>query len=520
MKPSALATAAFGLLWQSFVAAAGAAGGGGGGSAAPASSPPGGDVVIAPATAPLVVEPAGFAPPQVFANENLVQAINLERNYAKESVNVVVENVSEEPQAAYYVPFAADKIARVGAFEARDRKNPDAGVFDAAVVEFDDQSPTQYYRVALPSPLAPGAKQTLSISYFVLKAYTPLPAAIDQDDTQFLQYEFSATWLSAYPTRKQKTEVKAGSTNVPDYTRVAADGGAAPAEGPVVQGSKLTYGPFSARPTGATTPAAVRFEFTKPVTHVARLDRDVEVSHWGGNVAFEERYDLHNRGANLSVLFDRARWARGQYLKPTTHALKEMRFPLRPGSADLYYTDVIGNVTTSRFNPGPRSGAGIALLEARPRYPVFGGWRYPFTIGWNSDAKNWVRNAPGAAGHVLAVPFLEGLHSAEGAEYADVQLRIILPEGAENIRLHTTLPATTITSIAIETHRTFLDTLGRPAIVVRAHNLVDELRDRDVVVAYEVPLAAQLRKPVVVFASAMVVFAAWAVVGRMEVRFS
>lgn len=178
-------------------------------------------------------------------------------------------------------------------------------------------------------------------------------------------------------------------------------------------------------PAGASLPAKIRFEFTKPVLHVNSLQRDIEVSHWGGNVAFEERFDLVHLGANLSSQFNRVKWAQSAYYNPNTFALKELKFPLLAGSADPYYTDAIGNVSTSRFRSGKRE----ASLEVKPRYPVFGGWRYPFTIGWNSDAKNFLRGVQGD-GYVLNVPFIEGPRQAEGVEYEAVQVRVILPEGA------------------------------------------------------------------------------------------
>ena len=93
---------------------------------------------------------------------------------------------------------------------------------------------------------------------------------------------------------------------------------------------------------------------------------------------------------------------------------------------DAYYTDVVGNVSTSRFRTNKRE----ALLEAKPRYPVFGGWKYPFTIGWNSDAKNFLRKTQ-AGGYVLNVPFMEGPKQAEGVEYKEVNIQVLLPEGAE-----------------------------------------------------------------------------------------
>jgi oligosaccharyltransferase complex subunit alpha (ribophorin I) len=279
-------------------------------------------------------------------------------------------------------------------------------------------SETQYYRIRLPEPLSPGGQQTIGISFYYIRAYSPLPAAISQDSQQFLAYDFSVYCQSAYTTLKQKTEVKLPSNIIPDYTKIG--------DHPEKQGSKLTYGPFDEQPAGAHNPARVRFEFTRPVLHVASLERDIEVSHWGGNVAFEERYDLHHRGANLSSEFSRVKWQKSQYTNPTTYALKELRFPLGAGSADLYYVDVIGNVSTSRMHSTRRE----VVLETRPRYPLFGGWKYPFTIGWNADARSFLRRTA-SGGFVLNVPLLEGPKQLEGVEYGEVNLQVLLPEGAE-----------------------------------------------------------------------------------------
>lgn len=285
-------------------------------------------------------------------------------------------------------------------------------------------SDIQYYRIRLPAPLKAGGQQTLGISFYYLKAYSPLPASIEQTDSQYLNYEFSVYAQSAYTTTKQKTEVKAGSATVPDYTKLPGSGDVK--EFPQKQGSKLTYGPFDEKPAGAVSPASVRFEFTKPISHVSELERDIEISHWGGNVAFEERYTLQHRGANLSSQFNRVKWAQAQFMNPTSYALKELKFPLQVGSADAYFTDTIGNVSTSHFRSNKRE----ATLELKPRYPVFGGWKYPFTIGWNSNAANFLRKTA-AGGFVFKAPFIEGPKQNEGVEYESVSIRVLLPEGAE-----------------------------------------------------------------------------------------
>ncbi|KAL2209913.1 Ribophorin I [Sarocladium strictum] len=467
---------------------------------------------LAAAGSSKVVLPTEFKPPQVFKNANLVHIISLEKNYVKEQINVLIENVAKEPQDEYFVPFTFEQLSRVGGFEVKDRKDATVEI-GAEVVEFDATSDVQYYRIHLPTPLKPGAQQTLSISFFYLKAYYPLPATIKQDDQQYLAHDFSVYAPSAYPTTKQKTEVKAGSATIPDYTKMAGSGDIS--EFPQKQGSKLTYGPFGEQPAGAVSPAQIRFEFTKPVTHVSELERDIEVSHWGGNVAFEERYVLHHLGANLTDNFNRVKWAQSQYFSPTTYALKEIKIPLQVGSEDPYFTDTIGNVSTSRFRSNKRE----ASLELKPRYPIFGGWKYPFTIGWNANAANFVRKTA-SGGYVFKTPFLEGPKQVEGIEYEQVNLRVLLPEGATNVKIFTDIPDTSIVESSVDVHNTFLDTIGRTSIIIKARNLVDEFRDRQLILSYDLPLSSTLRKPLVVFGSMMGIFVATWAVGKIQMGFS
>ena len=220
---------------------------------------------------------------------------------------------------------------------------------------------------------------------------------------------------SAYPVEKQKTKIKFPSVDVRDYTGE-----------PERQGSTFTYGPYEKAPAGAEEEASVRYEFTKPLIHASLLERDIEVSQWGGNIATEERYWLTNQGAHLSTQFSRLQWAMTQHYPGPTSALKELKMPLKIGSVDPYFTDDIGNVSTSRF----RSGAREANLELKPRYPVFGGWKYNFKVGWNNNLKAFLRKLKMGDGYVLRMPFLEGPKMGEGVSYAKIELRFILPEGA------------------------------------------------------------------------------------------
>ncbi|MDA4132086.1 MAG: dolichyl-diphosphooligosaccharide--protein glycosyltransferase subunit 1 [Thaumarchaeota archaeon] len=91
------------------------------------------------ATASHVRLPATFKPPQVFKNTNLVHIISLEKNFAKESINVAIENIDKEPQDEYYIPFTPDEMERIGGIEVKDRKDANVGPFKVQAVEYDPE---------------------------------------------------------------------------------------------------------------------------------------------------------------------------------------------------------------------------------------------------------------------------------------------------------------------------------------------------------------------------------------------
>lgn len=71
-----------------------------------------------------------FKPPQVFQNVNLVRNTNLDKGYVRETINIVIENIDQEAQSEYYLPFEYDVMAKVGGLEVRDKKKTDQGRFD------------------------------------------------------------------------------------------------------------------------------------------------------------------------------------------------------------------------------------------------------------------------------------------------------------------------------------------------------------------------------------------------------
>ncbi|KAK2740222.1 dolichyl-diphosphooligosaccharide--protein glycosyltransferase subunit 1 [Onygenales sp. PD_40] len=470
-----------------------------------------------------LVLPSNFSPPQVFKNTNLLRNINLEKGYVRETVNVVVENIDKGPQDRYFLPFPTETIGKIGGLEVRDKNEPAKGKFAVEATQLLPSSAYQFFIVHLPTPLPASSQTTLSISYYLLHSLTPLPAAIEQDAKQYLTYTFSPYAPSAYTTSNQKTKVKFPNTDIPEYT-TTTDIKTGDGPDPERQGSTYTYGPYKSSPPSPSSPAVdpitVRYEFTKPLIACTLLERDIEVSHWGSNLATEERLWLRNDGASLSKHFSRVAWALKSYQNLPSSSMAEIKVPLKPGSVDPYFTDDIGNVSTSRFRPSPPNKKRDALLELRPRYPVFGGWKYSFRIGWNNALENFLRRV-GAEGYVLRVPFLEGPKMPEGVQYERVELRVILPEGAKNVHYElvegTGMPARDQVRDEVTLHKTFMDTVGRTVLGLSVENVVDECRDGWVVITYDYPSLEILRKPLTIAAGLFGVFVTVWGLGRLDV---
>lgn len=135
-----------------------------------------------------------------------------------------------------------------------------------------------------------------------------------------------------------------------------------------------------------------------------------------------------NRAAGLKGHFNRVMFQQAAYYNPPSVAMRAIWVPLMPDARDAYYIDDIGNVSTSAFTRGDGRNK-AAILDLKPRYPVFGDWKFKFKIGWDRELSGAVRKLKEGDTHVLRVPFLEGPKEREGVEYDRVVSRFILPEG-------------------------------------------------------------------------------------------
>lgn len=425
---------------------------------------------------------------------NSLRTIDLQKSYVRETRNVVIENNSDRPQSIYRVPISnhnGNNDEKKNLIKVKEKQS---------TVPIHWRQTETCYEINLPREIEPKGKITLSLSSVTVDRLVPIPFQMEQNGKQFLQFSTNATLPSFYETQREKIKIKVKSGEIASYT----EGGEKQSDG------IITYGPYGSKETvNPPETIVIRYEHTAPITQIAQFEREIQVSHLGGNIAFEEHYALFNKAAKLKHQFDRIAYAQSAYYNPQSTAIKHMNFKLQIGARDAYFVDEIGNVSTSRF----RSNSREASLEIRPRYPVFGGWNYSFAIGWNNDLDQYLHiNPNNPKKYLLCVPFLEG---ADDVAYGSVAWKLVLPEGASNVELATRVP---VLSMRHSVEKTFMDTIGRTVVTLTARDLTDEGGRQDVCVAYEYSTGLTLRKPLVVTMAVFAVFLASLVGSRLPTK--
>ncbi|THD26423.1 Dolichyl-diphosphooligosaccharide--protein glycosyltransferase subunit 1 [Fasciola hepatica] len=187
----------------------------------------------------------------------------------------------------------------------------------------------------------------------------PKPKELLQGDNQYVKYTGDVYFYSHYSTEEQVTNILLPVGELLHHTSTPD---------PVTKsGNKLTYGPYKEKPA---------------LSHVNQLTRHIEISHWG-NVAVEETLEIINAGAKLRGSFSRYDFDLGKGRKS---AVASFKTALPAAAKHIYYRDEIGNISTSTVSE---------LLDAvevrlQPRFPLFGGWKTQYTLGYNVPAHEFL----------------------------------------------------------------------------------------------------------------------------------
>eukprot|EP00899_Mesostigma_viride_P011028 jgi/Mesvir1/19927/Mv13195-RA.1 len=429
-------------------------------------------------------------------NVDVSREIDLDGQLATVSIKLEVKNDDKKAAEQYLLSIPADLAAQLSYAEVSETDDSGEPVRELALAPASAPAGAPknltYFAIDLsPSPLASGASITLDVYLVYARIMQALPAEISQAEVQKMVYVGQAYFVSPYATKKQATKVVLPSPLVESFTKVE----------PVEQtDSGLSYGPYKDVAPFSFSTLRIHFENNRPFIYIDKLVREIEVSHWG-NVYVEETYKMRHGGAKHKGTFSRLDYQRNPAANGAA-SFNGLRATL-PGTVhSVYYRDGIGNISTSglRMNPGAD-----ADLEIAPRFPLFGGWSTEFTLGYSLPLSSAVFHAPrgSPAGLVLNISLSSPF---QDVSIQELELRIVLPEGASPVS-HVVKHVIGQVAASRDVKYSYLDTSGRPVLVLRLANLVED-HNQPLLVYYDFSPLSLLKEPLLVTFALLLFFAA------------
>ncbi|PNH06279.1 hypothetical protein TSOC_007366 [Tetrabaena socialis] len=327
------------------------------------------------------------------------------------------------------------------------------------------------HSVKLAGPLPPTEVASVTVNAVLAKAQVAYPAELTQIESQLMLFKDNVYVLSPYSVSAQSTEVVTPSNVIKSYTE----------EKPVSKSdNKIKYGKYDLIKPFTVKELSVHFENNKPFKHVLTLVREIEVSHWG-NIYVEEHYEILNAGAKHSGSFSRLKYAHSYNGK--ANSFRDLKAVLPAAAHSLYYVDLIGNISSSNTRKTLQS----TVLDFELRFPLMGGWKVDFTLGYSVPLAGSLFHAKGGKRRLtmdLASPL-------EDVFVEDMIVKVVLPEGSSNLK--PILPYEVEQSY--ETKYTYLDTTGRPVLVLHKRNVASPEHAAKFTLEYSFGAIHTLREP-------------------------
>lgn len=413
--------------------------------------------------------------------KNVEKHIDLQSQLTKTTTRLVLENGSKDRHVRNFLyatdPGQKNSFSFIAAY-----REPGRDELKVSKIKMDGHPTSIFHQIELRDPLPPGRSVSIEVEVISTHELVPHPKEITQKEKQLVKYTGNTYTYSPYSITKQTTTVLLPSRNIENYTRLK----------PVSQSdSMITYGPYEKRPPYSYEELTVHFENNNKFLTVTRLERTIEISHWG-NIAVEEHIDLLHTGALLKGSFSRYEYARES--KSGQASVQSFDTILPAAASDIYYRDEIGNISTSHTRVKKDS----VELNLRPRFPLFGGWKTRYMIGYNVPSYEYLFHSGDQ--YTLVMRLLD--HVFDDMVIDELVVKIILPEGSKNIELILPYEATRLPD---SLHYTYLDTTGRPVISVTKRNLVEN-HIQNFKLKYTFPRLLMLQEPLLVTVALYLLF--------------
>jgi len=382
--------------------------------------------------------------------DSIERSINLESQLVKISSKVTLTNNGKGATKGFHYAVEesmAPHVAYIGATVGSSEKTY-LRVNEVQVK--DSPAGATLYRVELKKALSSSESVTVSVDLVLGKALELYPAEIVQREKQLVLLRGNHYAYLPYKCKTQTTTIQLPSNTVENYSKLK----------PVSQTeNKITYGPYSNQEPYALDEMTVHYENNHPFLVVTKMERVVELSMWG-NIAIEETIDVRHNGAALKGSFSRYEFQREN---SGIAAVKNFKTFLPASARDVYYRDDIGNISTSAM----KVKDDYVELDLRPRFPLFGGWKTHYVLGYNVPSYEYLYNT--GDDFVLSMRLID--HVFDDMLVEEFTLKIILPEGSDVGKFHAPYPTKRLKD---GLHFTYLDYSGRPVITVESKGELTE----------------------------------------------
>merc|ERR1719158_170656 len=179
-----------------------------------------------------------------------------------------------------------------------------------------------------------------------------------------------------------------------------------------------------------------------------------------------------------------------------------MNLPL--AAVDVSYRDLIGNISTSNLRADIATGE--TVLNLQTRFPMFGGRRNHFTIGYNLPSASYLQRD--GSKFRLEAPCTTELYE----NFVIEEVKFILPEGADNVKINAGFAFERLP----DTNRyTFLDTTGRVVSGLKASGITGDHPEM-ITVEYEWNSILIFKEPLLAISGWFVLFFVILVVARLD----
>ena len=271
-------------------------------------------------------------------------------------------------------------------------------------------------------------------------------------------------------------------------------------------GEKLIYALTEEIPPFAIRKLYIHYLNNKPLMVFNYATKTFQISHWG-NIAVTEEYQLENIGAKLIGEFGRIDYDDG--VTGGKNALKKIRAKLPLRAWGLWYRDEIGNVSTS----AARRDMNDVDLELTPRFPILGGWKSNYDIGYNLPTKFHVKTN-NQGNYMVNLTFGMPYKNMLAKNYT---VKIILPETADNIKIN--LPIDTQYIVEYDKEYGCLDLFGRKSIIIKLNNMYD-VYNTNIFISYDYKWTMLFVKPIILIVYFLILFTIFIIYSRVNISLS